>query len=174
MPAGLVACALALVLAAGCSSSSKTPTIATVPGSGGVGAMPASACSLASAKEVKDLLGTSAVGKPTDYAEYYKTCAWTGTGSDSMSVKVIRLGNGQMGFGTTIVGLTQSVITGLGDKATYSTGRTSSGLNESQLVTNKTFVSLSLDVRTQAAPDAQTVKDRLTKLARDIFTELNA
>jgi hypothetical protein len=174
VPVGFVACGFALVAAVGCSSSGKTPTIATVAGSGGVGAMPVSACSLATSKEVAEQLGTTVSGKETDYADYYKTCAWAGSGSDSMSIKIIRLGNGQMGFGPNIVGLTASVLTGLGDKATYSSGRNSSGLNESLLVANKGFVSLSIDVNTQALGKPQVIEDRLTNLARGIFTQLSA
>jgi len=172
MPTGLVAFALAVVLAVGCASSSKTAAIATVPGPGGVGAMPADVCSVASSTQVKDLLGATATGTPTTFAPYYKTCDWT-AGSNTLSVKLIQIGHGQVGFGPTKVGLNSSVLTGVGDKATYSTG-TNSGLNESLLVTNKGIVSLVVDVSTQAAADPQKVKDRLTAVAKQVFTALGA
>ena len=136
--------------------------------------MPVDICSVVSSKQVKDLLGVAAVGRPTVSASYYETCDWTGQGSDTFDVGIIRLGKGQQGFGSSVAGLNPTVVTGLGDKATFSSGRSSKGLNFGLLVANKGTVSLSLTVGTQAARDAVSDQKKLTDLAQGIFTALGA
>lgn len=187
---GLVVCALVAVMAAGCSSSSKAksfptappgPTVTTVPASQSVGKpLPdVAACSLATAEQVKALLGAPATGqeipgrpagRPT-----YKACTWTGPGGQALSASVIRLGKGQLGFTyARVEGLTATAVTGLGTRAVYLSG-VASGANNAVLAADQGTVSVSLAVNwkgTLANSDA--LKENLTTLIRSAFTQLGA
>ena len=89
--------------------------------------------------------------------------------------RVIRLAAGNAGLrGNPVAGLNASVVTGLGDKATFSTGRSSKGLNFGLLVANAGSVSLSLSIGTQASRDAASDQKKPTEFAAGIFTALGA
>ena len=177
------ACVLALVAAGGCSSSSKTTTPSTValpptttPRTLAYGVLPitVTACSLATPDQVHALVGAKPSGVESDSSEVYKTCGWIG-GSGALAVGVIRLGGGQVGFYGKKVGLTAVDVPGFGDKATYSTGRNSSGHNEVLLVTNKGTASVSVDVSytgTNAPPAS--AEDSLKAIATGVFTQMGA
>ena len=87
----------------------------------------------------------------------------------------IRIGNGQAGFGTTLSGFKATVLAGVGDTATYSTGKSSAGLEERLLVTHKGTVSLSISALYAGTlePPAS-VQTQLTSIAKTIFTKLHA
>jgi len=131
------------------------------------------------AAQVKALLGATASGIETDPEPVYKSCSWSAepagaTGINKLELGLIRIGNGQVGFASTLVGLTATVFPGLGDAATYSTGRSASGFQRF-VVTNKGTVSLSIGViygGTSSPPSA--VRNELTAAARHIFAELHA
>lgn len=188
--AGPIACALVVVMAAGCSSSSKGDTFPTTPQGSTVTTLPISqtvgkalpdtpACSLATAAQVKALLGVAATpqevpGRPAA-APTSKACTWTGAGGQVFSISIIRLGKGQLGFTyARIQGLTSSVVAGLGSRAVYLSGL-ASGLNQSILAADQGSISLSLSVGWKGTlPKSETLKDNLTTLIRSVFTQLGA
>ncbi len=141
--------------------------------------------------QVKTLLGAPASGLEKDpQAPVYKTCNWAttppGTGSATttpaeaasaatMDLGLIRIGNGEVGFGSTLVGLSATVLSGLGDVATYSAGKSATGTQERLLVTKKGTVSLSISVVYGASVSPpSSIQQHLTAAARAIFADLHA
>ena len=177
------ACVLALLVAGGCSSSSKTTTPSTVAPSAtstprtlayGVVPISVTACSLATPDQVNALVGAKPTGVESDSSEVYKTCTWS-SGSGVLAVGVIRLGGGQLGFYGKKVGLTAVDVPGFGDKATYSTGKNSNGRNEALLVANRGTASVSVDASyagTNAPPAS--AEDSLKSIAAGVFTQMGA
>jgi len=183
----LLACVCVLT-ACSKSASNKTATTETI-GNSVANSEPATtpalsigvaACFLMTGAQVKALLGAPATGIEKDPAPVYKSCTWAATPAgatspNKLALGLIRIGNGEVGFASRVVGLTPTVFRGLGDAATYSTGKTASGLQDRLLVTNKGTVSLSVSVEygaTSSPPSA--VRDDLTAAARSIFAELHA
>ncbi len=131
--------------------------------------------------QVKTLLGAPASGLESDpQAPVYKTCNWATTpagaaSATKMDLGLIRIGNGEVGFGSTLVGLSATVLSGLGDQATYSAGKSSTGTEERLLVTKKGTISLSLSIvyGTTVSPPSSIQQD-LTAAARAIFADLHA
>lgn len=138
------------------------------------------ACFLPTSAQVKTLLGAAATGIEKDASRVSKSCSWTSgpagaTSANRLDLGLIRIGNGQVGFATTLVGLTATVFPGLGDAATYSTGKNAEGAQVRLLVTNKGTVSVSIgvaDAGTSNPPSA--ARGDLTAVARRIFAELHA
>jgi hypothetical protein len=183
----LFACAFVLA-ACGSSGSGKSTTTKTIgnsvpptdPPTTPAAPIAVAACSLVKPADVTALLGGAAKGTESDPQPVYKNCEWdtaaaTGTGPSKLYLGIIRIGNGQAGFGNTIVGFTATVLSGVGDAATYSTGKSQTGLEERLLVTNKGSVSLSVSAlyAGTTTPPA-TVQDQLTAIAKSIFVKLHA
>jgi hypothetical protein len=183
------ACLVAILAAAGCSSSSKQASTTTVAPSATIATVPAvttpvpvgipvPACALVPADQVKVLLGQAGTGKEADSAVYYKTCKWiagdsTSPSATTLGIGIIRIGHTQAGFTANVQGLTPVGLNGVGDKATYSTGVGSSGLNVALLVTNKTTVSLSVDV-TYKGSGPSDLQAKMVALATGVFNQLGA
>jgi len=133
------------------------------------------------AAQVKALLGVAATGIEKDpQLPVYKTCNWATTpagaaSATTMNLGLIRIGNGEVGFGSTLVGLSETVLSGLGDAATYSAGTSSTGTKERLLVAKKGTVSLSISVVYGAtvSPPSKIQQD-LTAVARAVFADLHA
>ncbi len=188
---GPVACALVVVMAAGCSSSSKGDTFPTTPAGSTVTTLPASqtvgkalpdipACSLATAAQVKALLAVAATaqevpGRPAG-APTYKACTWTGPSGQSFSISVIRLGKGQLGFTyAKVQGLTSVVIPGLGTRAIYLSGTRDGGGNETVVAADQGTISVSLSVGWKGTlPKSDALKENLTTLIRSVFAQMGA
>src|SRR5580700_10373831 len=155
MLGGLLAC-VCVFAACSTSATNKTLTTETIgnsvpnsePATIPARPIPAAACFLVTAAQVKSLLGAAASAAEKDPEPGYKSCSWStkaaGTpGANKLDLGLIRIGNGQVGFASTLVGLTATVFPGLGDAATYSSGKDASGF-ERLLVTNKGTVSVSI------------------------------
>lgn len=178
-------CALGACSSSGPSKSTTTETIGnSVPNSepATVPALPIgpAACSLVTPAQVKTLLRVAATGVEKDFSPGYKSCSWTATPAgatiaNTLVLGAIRIGNGQVGFATTAVGLTATVFPGLGDAATYSTGKNTLGSQQRLLVTKKGTVGVSISVGyggTSNAPPA--IQHDMTVVARAAFTTLHA
>jgi hypothetical protein len=198
--AALLACVC--VLAACSKSSSKSTTTETIGNSVPKVPLPTtpaapigpSACSLVTSAQATTLLGSPATGVESDpQAPVYKTCNWEttpaaaaratkvppfkpGTAGVVLVLGLIRIGNGEVGFaGSSIVGLGATVVAGLGNAATYSSGTSPSGIHERLLVTKKGTVSMSLSLlygKTVTPPSS--IQHDLTAVARAVFAELHA
>ena len=184
----LSACAF-LLAACGSSSSGGTKTTLTignsVPRSDPVTTPAApigvAVCSLVTPARITALLGSAATGTEQDAQPTAKTCEWdttpaaAGTAPNKLLLGLIRIGNGQAGFGTTVGGFTSQVLPGVGDTATYFVGKGSSGSEERLLVTNKGTVSMSLTaVYGGSTQPPGSVQDQETAIAKTIFTRLHA
>ena len=178
-----------LLAACGSSGSGTTKTTLTIGNSVPLSdpattpAMPigVAACSLVTPAKVNALLGSAAKGTESDPQPVYKNCEWdtaanpTGSVPSKLNLGLIRIGNGQAGFGTTFVGFTATVLAGVGDNATYSTGKNSAGSEERLLVTNKGSVSVSIAVvYGGTATPPSSVQTQLVSLAKTVFTKLHA
>jgi hypothetical protein len=185
---GVLLVCVSVLAACSTSTSSKTATTRTIgnsvpisePATVLVRPIGAAACFLLTAAQVKTLLGAAATGIEKDAEPVSASCSWTATPAGATSANrldlgLIRIGNGQVGFATTLVGLTASVFSGLGDAATYSTGKNPAGTPERLVVTNKGTVSLSIGVAYAGTPNPPSaVRDDLTAAARRIFAEVHA
>jgi hypothetical protein len=186
MLSGLIAC-VCVFAACSTSATNKTRTTETIgnsvpnsePATTPARPIPAAACFLVTAAQVKLLLGAAVSGTEKDPEPVYKSCSWSTKpvgvpGANKLNLGLIRIGNGQVGFASTLVGLTATVFQGLGDVATYSSGTDPSGF-ERLLVTNKGTVSVSISVvygGTSSPPS--TIRSDLTAVARSIFAEVHA
>lgn len=184
----LLAC-VCVLSACSKSSSSKSTTTETIGNSVPIVAPTAppvppisrTACSLVTATQVKTLLGAAAIGVESGtQTPVYKTCNWATTPAGAVSANklylgVIRIGNGEVGFGSAVEGLSETVLRGVGDAATYSAGRSSTGTKERLLVTKKGTVSVSISALygTTVSPPSSVQQD-LTAVARAIFADLHA
>jgi hypothetical protein len=174
---GVLACALAVAAAGGCSSSSGGGTAApsTTIATAQSGPIPVSVCSLASPDQVKAVIGKSVAGAEADQRPTYKTCSWT-SGGTTLTVSTIRKTATQAGFfGSSVLGLTQKTITGVGQEATYSTGKSSRGLNENLLVSDSGTISLAVDVQSSGSlGSADSMEKSTGAIAQSVFTQLGA
>jgi Protein of unknown function (DUF3558) len=182
---GPVACALALALVAGCSSSGSDKTFPTTPPANTVvPESPAKAvnkpltkagCSLATSDQVKALLGGAAAPQELPSQPIYRACTWTGSGSSSgkFNLSVIRLGNGQVGFTyAKVEGLTSTAVSALGTRAVYLTGEVGGRAN-AILAADQGSVSVSLGVSWKGTlPNSDALKANLTTLIRGVFAQL--
>jgi hypothetical protein len=178
-----------LLAACGKSGSDKSATTKTIgnsvplsePATTPLVPIASAACSAITPARIKKLLGTAAVPAEADQGAGYRSCTWTGkppaAGGSASKVYfgLIRMGNGQTGFGTTIVDLTPTVVQGVGDSATYSSGRTSRGVEDRLLVAKKGTVSLSINVvyGSRAKPPAAVKADMLAT-AKAAFVKVHA
>ena len=178
-----------LLAACGSSGSGTTKTTLTIGNSVPLSdpattpAMPigVAACSLVTPAKVNALLGSAAKGTESDPQPVYKNCEWdtaaipAGSVPSKLYLGLIRIGNGQAGFGATLVGFQAQVLKGVGDTATYSTGKTSTGLEQRLLVTDKGSVSMSISsIYGGTAQPPASVQSQLTSIAKTIFTKLHA
>ena len=170
------------------SGSSKTTTTETIGNSVPKSAPPTTAalpigpaaCSLVTPAQVKTFLRATATGVEKDFGPVYKSCSWAATpagatSANKLDLGLIRIGNGQVGFSTEVEGLTATVFPGLGDAATYSSGKNTLGSQQRLLVTKKGTVSVSISAGyggTSNAPPA--VEHDMTVVARAIFATLHA
>jgi len=186
LTAFVVCCFLLAACSSGSGKSTTTKTIGnsvppTDPPTTPSAPIPVSACSLVPDATVTALLGVAAKGTESDPQPVNRNCEWdttpatAGAQPSKLIVGLIRIGNGYVGYGPTLVGFTAQVLTGVGDTATYSSGKTSTGSEERLVVTNKGTVSLSV-AAVYASPSVppDSVQDQLTSLAEKIFTKVHA
>ena len=185
----MVSAGVCLLAACGKSGSGQSATTKTIgnsvplsdPATTPLVPIAPAACSAITPARIKKMLGTAAVPAEIDQGPGYKSCTWTGTqpaasGSASkVYFGLIRIGNGQTGFGTTIVDLTPTVVRGVGDTATYSSGRTSKGFEDRLLVAKKGTVSMSINVvyGSTSKPSAS-VKAAMLAAAKAAFVKVHA
>jgi hypothetical protein len=177
-----------LLTACSKSSSSQSTTTKTIgnsvplspPATTPVVPIAPAACSLVTPAQIKKILGVAAVPAETDQGAGSKGCTWTaapgaGGSAPKFYFGLIRIGNGQAGFGTTVADLTPTVVPGLGDAATYSSGVTTRGEQDRVLVTKKGTVSMSINVvyGSGSKPPAS-VQDDLVATAKGVFVKLKA
>jgi Protein of unknown function (DUF3558) len=183
--AGPLACVLAVGLAAGCSSSKGGESFPTTPAVTSVTTpvtrllgkpLNVQPCTLATAEQVKYLLGVTATGvEVPGQKPNYKACTWTGAKDQSLSISVIRLGKGQVGFTyTKVQGLTSTVVSGLGSRAIYLSGAVG-GTNSAVLAADGGSVSVSIALSWKGTlPKSESLKENLTTLMQSIFAPASA
>jgi hypothetical protein len=178
-----------LLAACGKSSSDGSATTKTIGNSVPLSAPPTTplvpiapaACSLVNPAQIKKLLGATGVPVEANQGVGNKSCVWTaappaaGGSASKVYLGLIRIGNGQAGFGTTVSELTPTVVQGVGDTATYSSGRNTKGLEDRLLVTKKGTVSMSINViyGSGSKPPAS-VKADILATAKRTFVKVHA
>ncbi len=117
----------------------------------GASLAPSKACSLATADQVKQLIGAAGTPTETDYAANYEVCQWltTGTGNtNALRLGVtIKLSPGDNGFGPVPAADSPQPVSGVGDNATYGANGDDTGFGTKLMVANKGPVSVSLGVQ---------------------------
>jgi hypothetical protein len=184
-----VVAGVCLLAACGKSGSDKSTTTKTIgnsvpsspPATAPLVPIAPTACSLIGPAQVKKLLGATAVSAETDQGPGDKSCTWTaappaaGGSASQLSLGLIRIGNGQVGYGTQVVGLTPSVVQGVGDTATYSAGQNTKKLEDRLLVANKGTVSMSINaIYGSSSNPPASVKADMLATAKGVFVKVHA
>jgi hypothetical protein len=147
--------------------------------------LPVPACSLVTRAQVEQLLGAPAAGVESDTDSATKNCEWSAHpavggsaptgGGNTLVLGLIRIANANVGYGSTVVGLTPTILQGVGDKATYSSGVNSSGTNEAVLVADKGTVSMSITAGYGVGVSLPlSIQRQFTALAKTVFEKLHA